>query len=337
MYRYIASSVPKKHLNKRHDYEKQSLLCFKANTIATVQGYTSMFTDDRTRSYQMRKKTMQPGPRKRSKFDKRRRKEVSATDYMPYDYITGYPPRYQTLREMAEEIRSCRLKNINTPGMTLVEYPPIGRDRVTWFLQQHNELSSIHPRSIEIARVKDVSLERLQQWFNDLHDAIEKYGILPENMYNVDETGFAIGEREASKIIIDAPIQQQFQAKPGRQEWVSIVECICGDGPVLPPLVIFKAENLSMQWIPANIDENWKFSYNSGGWTSNEHGMQWLTRCFEPTTHDKAAGRFITDGDHRHTNGQWVRHCINNKSFQWFFHLIHLIEHNPLMSEYLVH
>ena len=79
----------------------------------------------------MRKKTMQPGPRKRSKFDKRRRKEVSATDYMPYDYITGYPPRYQTLREMAEEIRSCRLKNINTPGMTLVEYPPIGRDRVT--------------------------------------------------------------------------------------------------------------------------------------------------------------------------------------------------------------
>ena len=203
--------------------------------------------------------------------------------------IIGYPPRYQTLREMAEEIRSHRLKNINTSDMTLVEYPPIGRDWVTRFIQWHNELSSIHPRSIELARVKDISLERLQRWFNDLHDAIEKYGILPENMYNVDETGFAIGEREASKVIIDARIRQQFQAKPGRQEWVSIVECVSADGSVSPPLVIFKAKNLSMQWIPANIRENWKFSYNSHGWTSNEHRMEWLTRCFEPTTHDKAA------------------------------------------------
>jgi len=42
--------------------------------------------------------------------------------------ISGYPPRYKTLREMAEEVRKRRVKNINDEGMELVQYPRIGRD-----------------------------------------------------------------------------------------------------------------------------------------------------------------------------------------------------------------
>jgi len=44
--------------------------------------------------------------------------------------ISGYPPRYKTLQEMAEEIRKQRVKNINDDGMQLVEYDPIGKDWV---------------------------------------------------------------------------------------------------------------------------------------------------------------------------------------------------------------
>ena len=41
-------------------------------------------------------------------------------------------------------------------------------------------------------------------------------------------------------------------------------------------MVIFKVENLSTQWILAHIHGNWQFNYNSKGWTSNEHGLDWL-------------------------------------------------------------
>jgi hypothetical protein len=74
---------------------------------------------------------------------------------------------------------------------------------------------------------------------------MSEYNIKPENIYNMDESGFAIGEKEPGRCIINARIRQQLQAKPGRQEWVTVVECVCADGTVLPPLVIFKAENLS--------------------------------------------------------------------------------------------
>ena len=63
--------------------------------------------------------------------------------------ITGYPPRYQTLREMAEEIRKRGVKHINEDGMQLIEYDNIGRDWVQRFLGRHPELASVKPRSID--------------------------------------------------------------------------------------------------------------------------------------------------------------------------------------------
>jgi len=93
------------------------------------------------------------------------------------------------------------------------------------------------------------------------------------------------------------------------------VECICVDGTVVPPLVIFKAENLSTQWIPANIHGDWKFSCNLKGWTSNIHGVEWLRRCFEPATREKVAGEYrllICDGHDSHITGAFVGHCMDN-------------------------
>ena len=48
--------------------------------------------------------------------------------------ITDYPPRYDILREMAEEIRKRRVKNINQDGLELVQYDDIGKQWVPRFL-----------------------------------------------------------------------------------------------------------------------------------------------------------------------------------------------------------
>jgi len=216
---------------------------------------------------------------------------------------------------MAEEIRKRCVKGINEEGMQLVEYDPIGRDWVRRFISRYPELASITPRSIDAVRIKDISVERLQQWFANMEKVVAEYHIKPKHMYNMDQTGFAIGEKEAGRYIINAQIHQKYQAKPGHQEWVSVMECIYADGTVIPPLVIFKAENFSPQWIPRNIDGNWKFSYNSKGWTSNIHGVEWLRRCFEPATHEKAAQEYrllVCDGHDSHIMGEFIRHCIDN-------------------------
>jgi len=203
------------------------------------------------------------------------------------------------LRELAEIIRKRRVKDSADGEIQAIVYDEIGEQWVRRFLARHPELASVRPRSIDAVRLRDTSPERLQRWFDDLEKVLAEYNIKPENIYNMDESGFAIGEKEAGRCIINATIRQQFQAKPGRQEWVTAVECICANGTALPPLIIFKVENLSREWIPADIHDNWRFSCNSKGWTSNYHGIEWLRRCFNPSTQEKAAGQYrllICDG-----------------------------------------
>jgi hypothetical protein len=77
-------------------------------------------------------------------------------------------------------------------------------------------------------------------------------------------------------------LQSQFQAQ---QEWVTILECICADGSAVAPLVIFKGENGSMGWAQSpEVPGNWRFSASQNGWTSNQHGVEWLQGCFDPDT-----------------------------------------------------
>src|SRR5579859_3119953 len=186
-------------------------------------------------------------------------------------------------------------------------------------MTRHPQLQTVLPRSIEGARVKDSSYEALKTYFKNIQEAIKEYNIREENIYNMGESGFSIGVIEASKVIIDKHASSNsiyHQAQPGRQEWVTSVECICADGSFLPPLVIFKAENFSRTWVPVDAPKDWGYSNNSQGWTSNLHGAEWLRKRFEPLTREKANGEWrllLFDGHDSHISGDWFAHCLENK------------------------
>ena len=136
-----------------------------------------------------------------------------------------------------------------------------------------------------------------------------------QNIYNIDESKFSIGEIEASKVIINTEIWQKFQAKWSRQEWVTSIECICADGSSSPPLLIFKAKNVSRVWIPASVHNSWAFSFNEKGWTSNNHGLEWLQWCFNPSIREKAGRKYhllICDGHDSHITGNFVGYCYDS-------------------------
>ena len=131
----------------------------------------------------------------------------------------------------------------------------------------------------------------------------------------MDESSFAIGDVEASQCIINVTIRQRSQVKPGCQEQVTAIECICADGSCLPPLIIIKGEKLSNHWIPADIHKDWRFGCNTKGWMSNKHGLQWLHEVFEQLTREKANGNprlLICDGHDSHITALWIAHCMRN-------------------------
>jgi hypothetical protein len=130
----------------------------------------------------------------------------------------------------------------------------------------------------------------------------------------MDETGFGIGTSQSCRVIIDSTLRTRYKLEPGRQEWVSIVECICANGTSLTPMVIFQGKNVCNTWFTESTPYDWQFSASPKGWTSNIHGLEWLRRVFEPATREKANGHprlLICDGHDSHISGNFIAHCMD--------------------------
>src|SRR5207237_10050264 len=125
--------------------------------------------------------------------------------------------------------RQRHVVKVNEARTELVNYEPVGIDWYKAFRNRHPEFDTVISCAIEMTRMKDTSREVLQGWFNSFQSTINFYNIQLENIYNMDESGFSIGQVEASHVIVNKALRQRYQASPGPQEWVTAIEAICVD------------------------------------------------------------------------------------------------------------
>jgi hypothetical protein len=100
---------------------------------------------------------------------------------------------------------------------------------------------------------------------------------------------------ESTRIVLDSTLCTKHQAEPGRQESVSMVECIYAHmrrRNNSSTAWNISRENILQNWIPNDLLDQWFFSANTKGWTSNLHWLGWLKRVFEPTTRTKAGSQY---------------------------------------------
>jgi hypothetical protein len=62
----------------------------------------------------------------------------------------------------------------------------------------------IFARHIDAQRLKETTPEILNRWFDTVHDTLLEYDVQPGDIYNMDETGFAIGSTQAGHVLINA-------------------------------------------------------------------------------------------------------------------------------------
>ena len=92
----------------------------------------------------------------------------------------GHPIRHSYLRELAETLHKKRVG-----GDAAI---PVGKHWVERFLRRNPVLKSQIAKSIEQARV-EVTKEQVLEWFRQYKEEINAYGIVAENIYNMDESG----------------------------------------------------------------------------------------------------------------------------------------------------
>ncbi|SJX62712.1 related to transposase [Sporisorium reilianum f. sp. reilianum] len=78
----------------------------------------------------------------------------------------------------------------------------LGKNWVAAFTQQHPELKSFYSRIMDAQRVLAGDPKVVEAYFDLLEETISKYNIIPNNIYNMDKTGFLLGQSQARNIIV---------------------------------------------------------------------------------------------------------------------------------------
>ena len=128
--------------------------------------------------------------------------------------------------------------------------------------------------------------------------------------------GCSIGSTPTSNVVVDTSVGKRYEAQPGRQEWVTIIEYVSATGEKIPPYVIFKGQNLMTNWFPKTLPEGWQFAANATGWTNNFHSMKWIQH-FDAATRKQLQSQddyrlLRCDGHDSHISAEFVNFCICN-------------------------
>jgi hypothetical protein len=137
---------------------------------------------------------------------------------------------------------------------------------------------------------------KYKRYFNLLHSTMDKYNILPENTYNMDEKGFMMGSIGKSKRVFSRQMWEKGQVKDSLQDgsrtWISVLACVGADGFALPPDLIYEAlhSNIRDTWVEdIEVDKHQVFVASSPTrWSNDAIGFAWLTQVFERYIKEKA-------------------------------------------------
>ena len=224
---------------------------------------------------------------------------------------SGVPITLSLTRELAEEIRNARFRLTSTP----TSYPPISKRWIDRFRKRYPILKTVYSRALDASRFEGVNYPIVNAYFTTLTDLFLENLYPPDAVFNVDETGFALGTSLPSKVLINKEEAIGFKKISGKQEWITAIECVGASGVALPPLIIFRAKDTNTGWIPTSTPENWRFSTSTSGWTSDSHAYEWLTTLFEPETRrsDEKRRLLLLDGHGSHLTARFIAFCLDKK------------------------
>ena len=210
------------------------------------------------------------------------------------------------------------------------DYEPLGQLWIPHFIARNPRVASIVGRTIEGARTTAASQDTIRAFLELFERTRIELGIQYEDIWNMDETGVALGVCTNSQVLASSSKKKAYIKSPEDREWVSIIEVISATGVKLQCLVIFKGKHLQSTWFPAQGTPDWLYTTSENGWTSNYIGYQWLQRIFLPATTPRQGQwrLLILDGHGSHIPIEFMWSCRQNKVWLLYLppHASHILQ-----------
>ena len=127
--------------------------------------------------------------------------------------------------------------------------PPVGKLWAHNFVKRQPEIDTRRSRRYDYQRAKCEDPKGIGEWFTLVQNVKAKYGIVDDDIYNFDETGFMIGIICAGMVVTTSDGRSKAKlAQPGNREWATVIQGVNALGWAIPPFIILAAQYQLANW-----------------------------------------------------------------------------------------
>jgi hypothetical protein len=242
------------------------------------------------------------------------REEQALAEYVLRLADNGYPLPVKFLRSLALIIVRQRSSVFQTTVPSL-KIPPPGKSWPQGFYRRHPQLKARRLRAIDWKRDDRQIEDKVRHWFAIIGRELADPAILPENVYNMDETGVLLSVLNSLKVLVGRDDLRKHRGTTVKRTLVTAIECISADGRSLHPLIIWPAATHRSSWT-THATPGWHYACSKTGYTNTEISLYWMKHVFDPQTRDRAGGRprlLICDGFGTHESLEVLKFCFANR------------------------
>ena len=149
-----------------------------------------------------------------------------------------------------------------------------GRDWLNSFMRQYN-LTQRLAENVTSSRA-EVSCDTINAYFDNLEGSV--HGIHPNDMYNYDETNIT-DNPGSKKVIVPRGMRRVKRKAEHSKQSVSVMFCGNASGQFLPPMVVYKAQNLYTEWTLGG-PTNAVYDVSKSGWFDSRTFEMWFLKVF---------------------------------------------------------
>ncbi|PZD39774.1 DDE-1 domain containing protein [Pyrenophora tritici-repentis] len=182
------------------------------------------------------------------------------------------------------------------------------------FRRRHPQLKSRNNRPMPWERHDNSIYDKVVHWFDVIKEELCRSDVLPENAYNMDETGIMLSMLGSVKVLVGKDDRRDYRGTGTKRTMVTAIECVSASGEYLNPMIIWPASTHRSNWTTYPTP-GWFYALSETGYNDSFISLEWIKEVFDPQTKARANGKpriLICDGFGTHETLEVLEFCFEN-------------------------
>ncbi|CAG8522669.1 3063_t:CDS:2 [Cetraspora pellucida] len=203
-----------------------------------------------------------------------------------------------------------------------------GLSRTWWdrFMKDHSDLSFRMPQALSEACAQRANPVIINDHFKKLKKIIQEYLLIPDCIWNMNETGFVISPKIQKVLTIKGARQVYKVSHRNIHDYISVVPMISAAGDYIPPLIIYK-DICTISGLLAGAPSGSVIGFTDSGYM-REDLFQMYIEHFISLILSARPVLLMLDGHKSHVNYTSVKFCYDNEVLLYALpsHTTHMLQ-----------